>query len=114
MHAGLPTPPTLVVTAIDMETFSFTITPPVYDTPCVTNYTITPSVSGVITSDIVVQASDMETTIMRDGFDMQCDNIYSFTVVANIAAGPGERSGMVTPELLNSLSEKKLVTGEPY
>ena len=108
MHAGLPSPPTLVVTAVDLETFSFTITPPVYGSQCVTTYTITPSVSGVIISDIVVQARDMETTIMRGGFDLQCDNIYSFTIVANTAASPGERSGMVTPDLVDSLSEKKL------
>ena len=95
------------MTAVDLETFSFTITPPVYGSQCVTTYTIIPSVSGVTmaTRDFVVEASSMEATIthMRDGFDLQCDNIYSFTVAANTAAGPGEMSRMVIPELEDSL-----------
>ena len=93
------------MTALNLETFSFTITPPVYDSQCVTNYTITPSVNGVTTSDIVVEASNMEAA-MRDGFDLQCINIYSFTIVANTITGPGEMSGNVTPELVDTLGEK--------
>ena len=93
------------MTAVDLVTFSFTITPPTYGSQCVTNYTITPSVSGVTTSDIVVEASNMEATVthMSDGFDMRCDNIYSFTIMANTLAGPGEMSGMVAPELVDFL-----------
>ena len=96
------------MTAVDLETFNFTITPLVYSSQCVMNYTITSTDGDGTTRDITVKVNDTEATIalIESGFNL-CNNTYSFTIVANTLTDPGERirSEEVTPEEVDFLSE---------
>ena len=85
--------------AVDLEALNFTISPPVYGSQCVLNYTITSTDSDGAMDDITVEVTDTEATItlMQSGFDL-CGNIYSFTAEANTLIGPGERSEVVPIE----------------
>ena len=95
-YAGLPDAPGLVVTVVDIETFIFKITPPSLARECILDYTITAtSNDGNVLPDITILVTDTVTTeptlATRSDFDM-CNNTYTFTVVANTLAGPGDRS----------------------
>ena len=92
--------------AVDLQTFSFTITPPSVASQCVLNYTITPTGSdGTILPDITVEVTDTEApvTLTESGFDL-CNNMYNFTVVANTFTGPGDRSAVSSPQQVDYLS----------
>ena len=97
---GPPSPPRLVVAAVNFQTFAFSIRPPVVAGPCVLNYTITPTSSdGNMLTDITVDVAPI--VFYRSGFDL-CSNTYSFTAVAASLTYTGERSG---PTSINILSE---------
>ena len=74
---------------------NFTITPPVYASQCVLNYTLLSSTnSDGNRQNITVQVTGGagETLIYTEGgFDL-CRSSYSFTIVANTFAGIGESS----------------------
>ena len=95
-NPGLPPSPSLTAIAENLHRIFFTIFPPSYASQCVLNYTITATSSdGGVVSDITVEVSD-NITLSEGGFDL-CNNAYSFTVVANTFAGPGQRSVPVVP-----------------
>ena len=97
---GLPSAPNLAVRSLTLQSFDFTITPPLRSSQCVQNYTITANSNGTVLPDIVA-ASDGEeaVTIRRSGFDL-CYTNYTFTVVAVTLAGSGERSAEVNSNSL--------------
>lgn len=61
----MPSPPNLAVTAVDLETYKFSISPPQMAEDCVVNYTITSTSSDGMMSNIVVDADEL--TLMEEG-----------------------------------------------
>ena len=90
--SGRPSSPTLTVVAVTYQAATFTISPPSYAGQCVLNYTIaaTSSSDGSVLPDITVEVTDTEapTIATRSGFE--CNNTYTFTVVANTLNFTGE------------------------
>ena len=99
---GLPSSPNLVVTVVNSMTLNFTIWPPATASQCVRNYIITSTDSDGIMQSITVEADDTKAIIehLENGFII-CNNIYSFTIVANTVSGPGERSDIVIADTVD-------------
>ena len=99
---GLPSSPTLVVTAVNLTTLNFTISPPDRAGQCVLDYTITSTDSDGTMQNITVEVDDTEH--LETQFIL-CNNTYSFTIVANTLSGPGQRSEVVNPNKVDFLSK---------
>ena len=86
------TSPSLVVVAVDPDTFNFTLTPQSAASQCVLHYNITPSTSDGITLDnttVFMSEPGQPVTFNRSGFNT-CGVSYVFSVVATINDFTGE------------------------
>jgi hypothetical protein len=104
-NADSPPAPILAVTAIDSQSFNFTIFPPSEPSQCALSYNITPSRSdGHVLPDITIVNSGLTTAhIIASGYDV-CSIMYSFTAVTVTSAGLGERSGIISSDFLSKYS----------
>ena len=92
-----PSAPNLTVTAVDFQSFNFTILPTSDLNQCVLHYNITPTRGdGVILPDIiaVVNESGGHATANASSYEV-CNITYNFTAIAITSSGPGVRSETV-------------------
>jgi hypothetical protein len=99
-HTG-PSAPTLTITAIDFQSFNFTIFPLSEPSQCVLHYNITPTRSdGHVLPDITIESGGGSVTATASGYDV-CNITYNFTAVAVTSAGTGERSTAINSNFLS-------------
>jgi hypothetical protein len=95
-----PSAPTLTVTAVDHQSFNFTIFPLSEPSQCVLHYNITPKTSdGLVLPGISIESGG-SVTATASGYDV-CNITYSFTAVAVTSASPGERSIAINSDFLS-------------
>ena len=97
-----PSAPNLTVTAVDFQSFNFTIFPTPDLNQCVLHYNITSTKGdGVILPDIiaVVNESGGHVTANASSYEV-CNITYNFTAIAITSSGPGVRSETVNSNFL--------------
>jgi hypothetical protein len=83
----------LTVTAVDFQSFNFTILSEV--SQCVLNYSITTMRSdGHVFPVISIESGQGSVTATASGYDV-CNFTYNFTAVAVTSAATGERSNTI-------------------
>ena len=93
-----PSAPNLTVTAVDFQSFNFTILPTSDLSQCILQYNITPTRGdGVVLPDIiaVVNESGGHATANASSYEV-CNITYNFTAIAITSSGPGVRSETVS------------------
>jgi hypothetical protein len=96
-HAGPTSAPTLTITAVDSQSFNFTIFPLSEPSQCVLHYNITPTRSdGHVLPDITAWATEGvgPVTVIASGYDVCAD--MNFTAITVSSAGTSERSAVFT------------------
>jgi hypothetical protein len=84
----------LTITAVDSQSFNFTIFPLSEPSQCVLHYNITPTRSdGHVLPDITALAAE-PVTLIASGYDVCAD--MNFTAFAVSSAGASERSAVFT------------------